>query len=74
MQPTTELFNLPKNPVTEQMNVSDIKKLKQIYEAEGKAALVWGGKGIQAVSYEDIIAILNKAKLSSSLSILTQKH
>ena len=37
MQPTTELFNLPKNPVTEQMNVSDIKKLKQIYEAEGKA-------------------------------------
>ena len=37
MQPTADLFNLPKNTVTKQMNASDIEKLKQIYEAEGNA-------------------------------------
>eukprot|EP00268_Persea_americana_P054199 TRINITY_DN6185_c0_g2_i4.p1 TRINITY_DN6185_c0_g2~~TRINITY_DN6185_c0_g2_i4.p1 ORF type:complete len:102 (-),score=14.67 TRINITY_DN6185_c0_g2_i4:1117-1422(-) len=71
MQPTADLFNLPKNTVTKQMNVSDIEKLKQIYEAKGNAAQVWGGEGIQAVSYKDIIAVPNKAELFSSVSIST---
>ncbi|KAJ8618526.1 hypothetical protein MRB53_014712 [Persea americana] len=67
MQRTADLFYLPKNTVTKQMNASDIEKLKHIYEAKGNAQLVWGGEGIQAVSYEDIIAALNKAELSSSV-------
>eukprot|EP00268_Persea_americana_P054200 TRINITY_DN6185_c0_g2_i5.p2 TRINITY_DN6185_c0_g2~~TRINITY_DN6185_c0_g2_i5.p2 ORF type:complete len:156 (-),score=21.68 TRINITY_DN6185_c0_g2_i5:633-1100(-) len=71
MQPTADLFNLPKNTVTKQMNVSDIEKLKQIYEAKGNAAQVWGGEGIQAVSYKDIIAVPNKAELFSSKIVTT---
>ena len=37
MQPTADLFNLPKNTVTKKMNAPDIEKLKQIYEVEGNA-------------------------------------
>ena len=37
MQPTADLFYLPKNTVTKQMNASDIEKLKHIYEAKGNA-------------------------------------
>ncbi|KAJ8639528.1 hypothetical protein MRB53_016222 [Persea americana] len=66
MQPQAELFSLPKNAIVKQMNASDIEKLKQIYEAEGNAALVWGGEGIHTVSYKDIIAIHNRGEMSSS--------
>ncbi|KAJ8633213.1 hypothetical protein MRB53_026549 [Persea americana] len=56
------------------MNASDIEKLKQIFEAEGQCisynpmALIWGGEGIHIVSYEDIIAVLNRGEVSSSSS------
>lgn len=67
MHPTAAPFTLLKNAVTKLMNASDVEKLKQIYEADGNSALVWGGEGTHVVSYEDIIAVLNIAEMSSTV-------
>ncbi|KAJ8627703.1 hypothetical protein MRB53_021010 [Persea americana] len=60
-------FKLVKNSITKLLNEAEKKMLKLIYDTDGYKATVWGGESESNVLYEDIIAILSSADISSSV-------